>query len=84
MTEPVSAAGSAPARMGVTGRALRAIGERTGICFRVNFADGSSFQNREGSPATTFTFRTAAAERRVWLFGHVGLLESYFDQSLDV
>ncbi len=84
MTEPLSAAGSAPPRAGLTGRALRAIGEKTGICFRVRFSDGSSFQNREGTPAATLTFRSASAERRVWLFGHLGLLESYFDQSLDV
>jgi cyclopropane-fatty-acyl-phospholipid synthase len=84
MTEPVSAVGTAPPRMGLTGRALRALGEKTAICFRVNFADGSSFQNRDGQPAATFTFRSAAAEWRVWLLGHVRLLESYFDQSLDV
>src|SRR5688572_28813274 len=84
MTEPVSAVRTAPPRAGLTGRALRAIGERTDICFRVVLADGSSFQNRDGQPSAIFTFRNAAAERRVWLFGHVGLLESYFDQSLDV
>src|ERR1700704_1992249 len=66
MPEPLSAAGATPARMGVTGRALRAIGERTAVCFRVVFANGSSFQNREGTPAATFTFHTAAAEWRVW------------------
>ena len=84
MTEPLSAVGSAPPRTGLTGRALRALGEKTSICFRVNFANGSSFQNREGQPAATFTFRTVTAEWRVWLLGHVGLLESYFDQSLEV
>ena len=81
MPERVSTAGAAP-RAGLTGRALRAIGERTNICFRVVFADGTAFQNRDGPPAATFTFRSAAAELRTWLFGHVGLLESYLDQSL--
>ncbi|HKA41420.1 MAG TPA: cyclopropane-fatty-acyl-phospholipid synthase family protein [Burkholderiales bacterium] len=84
MAEPASAAGTTLARQGVIGRALRAIGERTSICFRVNFSDGSSFQNRDGTPVATLTFRTAAAELRIWLFGHVGLLESYFDGSLEV
>lgn len=84
MPERVSTAGTAPLRAGWTGRALRAIGERTSVCFRVVFADGSSYQNRDGTPAATLTFRNAAAERRVWLFGHVGLIESYIDQWLDV
>jgi cyclopropane-fatty-acyl-phospholipid synthase len=84
MPERASTVGTGPPRTGLTGRAMRAIGERTGVCFRVVFADGSIFQNRDGPPGATFIFRNAAAERRVWLFGHVGLVESYFDQSLDV
>jgi hypothetical protein len=83
MAQPVSGSGSLPPASGARGRLLRAIGERTAVCFRVVFADGSSFQNREGDPAFTLAFRSAAAQRRTLLFGHVGLLESYFDQSLD-
>jgi cyclopropane-fatty-acyl-phospholipid synthase len=84
MPERVSAVSAAAPRAGLTGRALRAIGERTGVCFRVVFADGTIYQNRDGAPVATMTFRNAAAERRVWLFGHVGLIESYIDRWLDV
>jgi cyclopropane-fatty-acyl-phospholipid synthase len=84
MPDQVSAVRAGAPRAGLTGRALRAIGERTSVCFRIVFADGSIFQNQDCQPVVSMVFRTAAAERRVWLFGHVGLLESYFDQSLDV
>ena len=58
--------------------------QRTGACFRVVFADGKTCQSREGEPAFSLVFRNRRAERRVMLFGHVGLLESYFDGDLDV
>jgi cyclopropane-fatty-acyl-phospholipid synthase len=57
---------------------------RTGTCFRLVLADGSHCQNREGEPAFTLVFRNRRAERRTLLFGHVGLLESYFAGDLDV
>ncbi len=63
---------------------LRSVGSRTDVCFRVVFPEGSNFQNGDGVPAVTLIFRSRAAERRIVLFGHVGLLESYFDQSLDI
>ena len=63
---------------------LDSIGKRTDVCFRVVFADGSSFQNRECEPLVTVRFKSRRAELRIALFGHVGLLESYFDQSLDI
>lgn len=63
---------------------LQQSGQRTKVCFRVVFSDGSSYQNRDGVPAATLTLRSAAAERRIILFRHVGLLESYFDRSLDI
>lgn len=63
---------------------LQQSAQRTGVCFRVVFSDGSSYQNRDGAPAATLTLRSAAAERRIILFRHVGLLESYFDRSLDI
>jgi SAM-dependent methyltransferase len=47
-------------------------------------ADGKSCQSREGEPAFTLVFRNRRAERRILVFGHVGLLESYFAGDLDV
>ena len=63
---------------------LAAIGDRTSIPFQVLLASGRAWQNRQGAPAFTVAFRHARAERRVLLFGHTGLLESYFDGSVDI
>jgi cyclopropane-fatty-acyl-phospholipid synthase len=57
---------------------------RTGACFRVVFANGQRCQSRDGEPDFTFIFRNPRVERRILLFGHVGLLESYFAGDLDV
>jgi cyclopropane-fatty-acyl-phospholipid synthase len=69
-------------------RALREflgrIGSRTRVGFRVVFANGSSFQNQEGEPQFTLIFRNRRALRRVALFLHVGLLESYFKGDVDI
>ncbi len=65
-------------------RILDRIGKRTDTSFRIIFPDGSSIQNHERDPVVTIVFKSKAAELRVLLFGHVGLLESYFDQSLDI
>ena len=65
-------------------RMLREVGERTGICFRVVFSNGSHYQNREGAPDFTIIFRSRFAQWRAVLLGHVGLIESYFNGSLDI
>ncbi len=65
-------------------RMLRGVGERTGICFRVVFSNGSHYQNREGAPDFTITFRSRFAEWRALLLGHVGLIESYFNDSVGI
>jgi cyclopropane-fatty-acyl-phospholipid synthase len=69
---------------GLLKRVAQRLGGRTTLRFHVTFADGSSWQNRPGEPQVRFHFRTAGAQWRTLAFGHVGLLESYFDQSLDV
>jgi cyclopropane-fatty-acyl-phospholipid synthase len=63
---------------------MHRLGSRTEICFHVTFADGSTWQNHVGEPDVRFRFRTRAAQRSLLAFGHIGLLESYFDGSLDV
>jgi cyclopropane-fatty-acyl-phospholipid synthase len=65
-------------------RVVERIGSRTSLCFHVTFADGSSCQNRPGEAQVRFHFRTAYAQWRVLAFGHVGLLEAYFDRTLDI
>ncbi len=65
-------------------RTLEDVGRATTVPFRVVFADGTSFANAAEPPAFTLVFRTPRAERQVVVFGHVGLLESYFDGSIDI
>ena len=71
-------------RGGMIARKIAAIGARTDIPFAVVLANGAVLRNSDASPAFTLKFRTASAQRRLLLLGYVGLLESYFDGSLDV
>ncbi|MEW5892492.1 MAG: cyclopropane-fatty-acyl-phospholipid synthase family protein [Pseudomonadota bacterium] len=59
------------------------IGAATPLCFRVQFADGSVYQSQPGEPAFSLRFANVWAEWRATLFGHVGLLEAYFDQAIE-
>ncbi len=65
-------------------RRLAAVAAASGIAFRVELASGATLGDRDGRPAFTVRFRNARAERRVMLFGHVGLLEAYFDGDIDI
>ena len=69
---------------GLIKRIIQSLGSTTQVCFRVTFADSSAWQNMPGEPLVHFRFKTAGAQWRVMAFGHIGLLESYFDESLDV
>ncbi|HQR10742.1 MAG TPA: cyclopropane-fatty-acyl-phospholipid synthase family protein [Casimicrobiaceae bacterium] len=60
------------------------VGIETQVCLRLVYADGSSYQNREGPPQTTILFRSPGAEYKAMLFGHIGLLEAYFEGEVDV
>ena len=60
------------------------IGAGTAVPFAVVFSDGSEYRSRDAAPAWTMRFRTAAAERRTVLFGHIGLVESYLDEMIDI
>ena len=63
---------------------LTGAAQHSGACFRIVFAGGSNWQSRDGEPAFTLVFRDRRAERRILLFGHVGLIESYFCGDLDI
>ena len=63
---------------------MSALGSSVGTCFRLHFADGTQYQNREGTPAFTIVIRRPRAQWRILLFGHIGLMESYFDGDVDV
>jgi cyclopropane-fatty-acyl-phospholipid synthase len=65
--------------------ALRQVEQRSGIPFAVRFAGGGGVLNAaNGNPAFTLVFRRPRAYWRIAAFGHVGLLESYFDGDLDI
>jgi cyclopropane-fatty-acyl-phospholipid synthase len=65
-------------------RALDAQAAGTAIPFRVVFADGDEFRHGDAPPAFTVTFRRRRAELALARFGHVGLMEAYFDGDVDV
>jgi cyclopropane-fatty-acyl-phospholipid synthase len=69
---------------GLLTRILEALGGATRLAVRITFADGSSWQNQPGEPVVHVRFKTRGAQWRTLALGHIGLLESYFDQSLDV
>jgi len=64
---------------------LRAVCARSTHPLRVVYADGSETRHRpESAPEFTLRFNTAAAQRRTALFGHIGLLDSWFDGEVDI
>jgi len=63
---------------------LRRAGARTRIPFAVRFAGGAEYRNREEAPEFRLVFRSAAAYARIAAFGHIGMLEAYFDGQLDL
>ncbi len=67
---------------------LRELEARSGIPFAVRFADGDSVafpsDGPRREPAFTLVFRKPLAYWRITLFGHVGLLESYFDGDIEI
>jgi cyclopropane-fatty-acyl-phospholipid synthase len=87
-TTPDARAAEPAASGRITSAALRRLVARasavTAIPFRVVFADGSACASGGADPAFTVTFRTAAAQRRAIRYGHVGVLEGYFDGNIDV
>jgi cyclopropane-fatty-acyl-phospholipid synthase len=64
--------------------ALRRAGEHADAAFAVRFTSGREYRNREGNPAFTLIFRTARAEWRAAVFGHIGLIDSYVHGEVDI
>jgi cyclopropane-fatty-acyl-phospholipid synthase len=69
---------------GTLKRVMERIASSTDVCLRVELSDGNYLQNHESVPDVTIRFLDRRAEIRTALFGHVGLLECYFDQTVDV
>ena len=55
----------------------------TAIPCRIVLPDGAEFRNGDAAPEFTIRFRTARGLRRLMRYGHVGLLEAYFDGDVD-
>lgn len=78
---------SVTGRFGLTAAIRNALAARasgTSIPFRIAFADGSEFRHGDAAPAFTLTFRRRRAELALVQYGHVGLMEAYFDGDVDV
>lgn len=65
-------------------KGLEKAGGQTDFSIRIVFADGSSYQNHQGEPRATLVFKRRRAQWKTLVFGHVGLLESYFAEDVDV
>jgi cyclopropane-fatty-acyl-phospholipid synthase len=63
---------------------MERVGSRTATPFRVRFPDTTEYRNLDGPPAFTLIFRSERALRRAGLYGHVGVLEAYFDGEVDI
>jgi cyclopropane-fatty-acyl-phospholipid synthase len=63
---------------------MRRLGESMPIPFDVVFADGERWASGDGPARFTLRFRRRAAELRTAVFGHIGLLDAWFDGDLDI
>ena len=63
---------------------LRVVGERTSIPFGVRHSDGAVTRWGEAPAAFTLVFRNPNVYWRIAAYGHIGLLEAYFDGDLDI
>src|SRR5258706_9934292 len=63
---------------------LARLGEQVATPFAVTFPDGGQFANQDGEPEFRIVFRNARSLMRTAAFGHIGLLEGYFDGDIDV
>ncbi|MCG3189013.1 MAG: hypothetical protein LKCHEGNO_01256 [Burkholderiaceae bacterium] len=60
------------------------LGERSGAAFAVVASDGTAYTTGQGEPRFRIVFRNDAALLSTFLRGHIGLLDAYFDQAVDV
>jgi len=63
---------------------IDALGAHAGCAFAVVLPDASALRSGSGEPAFTLVFRSDAALLATITRGHIGLLEAYFDEQVDV
>ena len=64
-------------------RELESIGAKVAAPFEMTFANGTRYRNRDEPPRFSIHFRSRAAEWRIAAFGHIGLLDGYFNGDID-
>lgn len=64
--------------------AIDSLGERAGTPFAVEMPGGMRYRTGSGAPVFSVLFRTERALAATFVRGHLGLLEAYFDQEVDV
>jgi len=60
------------------------LGQRAGVSFAVVTPDGAVYRTGHGEPVFRVLIHTEAALLSTFLRGHIGLLDAYFDQTVDV
>jgi cyclopropane-fatty-acyl-phospholipid synthase len=65
-------------------KTLEEFGAEVPETFEVTFADGTRYRNRSGAADFALRLHTQAAEIAVAAFGHIGLLEGWFDGDIDL
>ena len=63
---------------------IDALGARSATSFALALPDGSVYRSGGGPPAFRLVFHSDTALLATMTRGHIGLLESYFDQQVDV
>jgi len=63
---------------------LTRLAAKSSVPFRIVFANGAQFRTGDAEPAFTIRFRSKRAEMMPALFGHVAILEGYFNGDIDV
>ena len=63
---------------------LDAMTKGTDIACRIVFSNGAEYRSGGAPPRFTILFRRRRGELRLARYGHVGLLEAYFDGDVDV
>src|SRR5512134_488702 len=63
---------------------IEALGSGASVPFDVVLPGGEQRRSGEGTPRFTIVFRTDSALFASFARGHIGLLEAYFDQAVDV
>jgi len=63
---------------------LEKLGANAPVAFKIIYADGTHYRNREEPPRFSIHLRNRAAEAGIAAFGHIGMLDGYFNGDIDV